>query len=59
MEDVKNQLQALITEPEADITWLKSDQIALFRLQKDYIITYVDKQQISSPLYARNISLKI
>src|SRR5689334_13562440 len=43
MEDVKNQLQALITEPEADITYLKSDQIALFGLQKDYIITYVDK----------------
>ncbi len=43
MEDVKTQLQALIKEPEADITWLKSDQTALFGLQKDYIITYVDK----------------
>ena len=29
MEDVKNQLHAMITEPEAAVPWLNSDQIAL------------------------------
>ena len=43
MEDLRRQLQILDLSSDMNLSWLKSDIVALANLQKDFVTTYMDK----------------